>query len=201
MPSKCPATPSFSSTTLMAQSRGNYIAQMTRLLKSSGKPYMLPSSTPSSEIIISDKKGLIKALSHDIIQSIQEEKKEVKQMLIKMSKHATQDRIDRLLFIYDNVGIGEPYIDSVEDDVLYTITTTGILLIRSAKDGTLITAYIADIDKITAIWRNKHGERPMPDNLYKRVLANAFFDRMWNKQEKEKKKNVQQEERQAIQSL
>lgn len=48
-------------------------------------------------------------------------------MLIKMSKHATQDRIDRLLFIYDNVGI---------------------------------------------------GERPMPDNLYKRVLANAFFDRM-----------------------
>jgi hypothetical protein len=111
-------------------------------------------------------------------------------MLIKMSKHATQDRIDRLLFIYDNVGIGEPYIDSVEDDVLYTITTTGILLIRSAKDGTLITAYIADIDKITAIWRNKHGERPMPDNLYKRVLANAFFDKMWNKQEKEKKKNV-----------
>ena len=107
-------------------------------------------------------------------------------MLIKMSKHATQDRIDRLLFIYDNVGIGEPYIDSVEDDVLYTITTTGILLVRSAKDGTLITAYIADIDKITAIWRNKHGERPMPDNLYKRVLANAFF----NKQEKGKKKNA-----------
>ena len=109
-------------------------------------------------------------------------------MLIKMSKHATQDRIDRLLFIYDNVGIGEPYIDSVEDDILYTITTTGVLLVRSASDGTLITAYIADIDKITAIWRNKHGERPMPDNLYKRVLANAFFDRMWNKQEKEKKK-------------
>ena len=111
-------------------------------------------------------------------------------MLIKMSKHPTQDRIDRILFIYDNLRISEPYIDSVEGDVLYTITTTGILLIRSAKDGTLITAYIADIDKITAIWRNKHGERPMPDNLYKRVLANAFFDRMWNKQEKEKKKNA-----------
>ena len=92
---------------------------------------MLPSSMPSSEIIISDKKGLTKALSHDIIQSIQEEKKEVKQMLIKMSKHATQDRIDRLLFIYDNVGIGEPYIDSVENDILYTITTTGVLLVRS----------------------------------------------------------------------
>jgi hypothetical protein len=151
---------------------------------------MLPSSTPSSEIIISDKKGLTSPSPYGIIQSIQEEKKEVKQMLIKMSKHATQDRIDRLLFIYDNVGIGEPYIDSVEDDVLYTITTTGVLLVRSASDGTLITAYIADIDKITAIWRNKHGERPMPDNLYKRVLANAFFDRMWNKQEKEKKKNV-----------
>lgn len=103
MPSRCPATPNFSSITPMARFSGNYIVRMTRPLKNSGKPYMLPSSTPSSEIIISD-------------QSIQEEKKEV--------KHATQDRIDRLLFIYDNVGIGEPYIDSVEDDVLYEVWET-----------------------------------------------------------------------------
>ena len=127
-------------------------------------------------------------------------------MLIKMSKHATQDRIDRLMFIYDNIGIGEPYMDMQEEDILYilqqtrpflqihdldlknTVTTTGILLVRSAEDGTLITAYIADIDKITAIWRNKHGARPMPDNMYRRVLANAVFDRIWNKMEKKGQK-------------
>lgn len=151
--------------------------------------YMLPSLMPSLKTSTFNKKGLDKPLPI-WYNTINPREKEVKQMLIKMSKHATQDRIDRLFFIYDNIGIGEPYIDSVEEDVLYTITTTGVLLVRSATDGTLITAYIADIDKITAIWRNKHGERPMPDNLYKRVLANAFFDRIWNKKEKEKKKNV-----------
>ena len=109
-------------------------------------------------------------------------------MLIKMSKHATRDRIDRLMFIYDNIGIGEPYMDMQEEDVLYTVTTTGILLVRSPEDGTLITAYIADIDKITAIWRNKHGARPMPDNMYRRVLANAVFDKIWNKMEKKGQK-------------
>ena len=104
----------------------------------------------------------------------------------------TRDRIDRLMFIYDNIGIGEPYMDMQEEDILYTVTTTGILLVRSAEDGTLITAYIADIDKITAIWRNKHGARPMPDNMYRRVLANAVFDRIWNKMEKKGQKyNVQ----------
>lgn len=36
-------------------------------LEEQWKMYMLPSSTPSSEITISDKKGLTKALSRDII--------------------------------------------------------------------------------------------------------------------------------------
>ena len=60
------------------------------------------------------------------------------------------------------------------------------LFIVSSFENPSPNAYL--IDKITAIWRNKHGARPMPDNMYRRVLANAVFDRIWNKMEKKGQK-------------
>lgn len=98
-------------------------------------------------------------------------KEEVKLMLtMKMTYHARVERIDRIVACIQHLGVNEIVLevrDNLKPDHIYSITDTGIILVRSYYDGTLITAYMATLPKIIALCQGN-----VPPALKKRVINN-----------------------------
>lgn len=94
-------------------------------------------------------------------------------MIYKISKHASAERLERFMYIVMEVGIGEE-IASVptESGKREILTDTGVLLVLS-NDNLVITAYVANFDKIFSIWQSAHGDNArMPTWLYERFTRN-----------------------------
>ena len=80
---------------------------------------------------------------------------------MRMSYHASVERIDRLTSLVQRLGFNEiayETVDSQNPEHIISITDTGIILIRGRQDGTLVTGYMGTIDKVTAIC---HGNVPI----------------------------------------
>ena len=87
-----------------------------------------------------------------------------------MSEHLKNERADRVVNILMTVGLGEIKwsVDSeLNDDVIYKISTTGVLFVVSKKSSMVMTAYIINREKVSAIF---HGKTP--DELWKIVKKN-----------------------------
>lgn len=99
-------------------------------------------------------------------------------MLYKLSSHAIQHRSERLFHIITYIGLGEHIMCSSKGQKLdryEALTDTGVLLVLT-KDNLIITAYIASIDKATAIWRSCYkSDIKMPIKLYKTILQNQQY--------------------------
>lgn len=93
--------------------------------------------------------------------------------LIKLSRHASRDRVERLSRIVMEVGIGQTIFEFKENKREYTITSTGVLMVWDYDNAekVLLTAFLIDIDKAVAVYKNNGYDRvPMP--LYRTVLLN-----------------------------
>lgn len=90
-----------------------------------------------------------------------------------MSYHCSQERTDRLAFIMLHGGLGEIFCEyQKSEELLYRLTTTGVLMIIDPMRKVLITAYYATMDRAVAILHNcKHTNYPTKD-LYKAIRAN-----------------------------
>lgn len=115
-------------------------------------------------------------------------------MIFRMSKHATVDRIERLSFIAETIGLGEEYCrcKTANGQAYDVLTTTGISIIIDLNDETVITAFIASIDRATVIYktfcREKNiEEQPIPRELYNKILANAILRVKYEKLQKANK--------------
>ena len=94
-------------------------------------------------------------------------------MMIKMSEHASVDRIERLAYIATEIGIGEPVLSYEEEEYrTISLTDTGIVIIQDSYTKVLITAYVASIDRAYAMWHQVHGETQMPNSLYNQIVRN-----------------------------
>lgn len=95
-------------------------------------------------------------------------------MLFKLSEHASREREERLSYILMNVGIGEQIVCRVMGqrvDRQEVLTDSGVILILN-NENKVITAYIATINKATAIWRAAYGNRHMTERLYTQIISN-----------------------------
>lgn len=92
---------------------------------------------------------------------------------IQMTSHVIDDRLDRLTYIAMNVGFGNVILERIHEDSKKRdcFTDTGVLLIKDAYKEVLITAYIPDIDKVTAIYRNC-GYATTPQEIVRLVKKN-----------------------------
>ena len=92
---------------------------------------------------------------------------------IQMTSHVIDDRLDRLTYIAMNVGFGNVILERIHEDSKKRdcFTDTGVLLIKDAYKEVLITAYIPDIDKETAIYRNC-GYTTTPQEIVRLVKKN-----------------------------
>lgn len=102
-------------------------------------------------------------------------------MMIKMSPHASAERMERMMYIVTEIGIGEPAVSYVEADThrKITLTDTGVVLVQDDYTELLITAYVASMDRATAMWMRVHGDnKRMPNYLYAKVLRNKKTHRV-----------------------
>ena len=87
-----------------------------------------------------------------------------------MSEHLKTESADRMVNILMTVGLGEIKwsVDSeLNDDVIYKLSTTGVIFVVSKKSSMVMTAYIVNREKVSAIF---HGNTP--EELWKAVKKN-----------------------------
>ena len=100
---------------------------------------------------------------------------------MKMTKHAQVDRISRLEYICDTVGIGEVVaeineIDEYGNTLSKKLTDTGVIIIVSVNYNRLVTAFIASCNQAITIWRTDKGDgKRLPNSLYKQIKTNEKY--------------------------
>ena len=76
------------------------------------------------------------------------------------SYHCTEDRMNRLVFIAEEIGWGEVVLETTIGDKRECITSTGVLLVKALKEEFLITAYVPSIDKACAVYQSSGHKFP-----------------------------------------
>lgn len=90
-----------------------------------------------------------------------------------MTNHVINDRMNRLLYIAQTIGWGEIIAEDFHGTGRECLTSTGVVLVKATDAERLITAWIADVDRATAIWRGAGKGNKMPDWLMRRIANNA----------------------------
>jgi hypothetical protein len=96
--------------------------------------------------------------------------------LMKISEHGRIDRVERITRIITELGIGEIVltIEHREMKRLECLTSTGVILIKSSTDNVVITAYVASIDRVIAMYKSQ-GYTSIPTALRNKVRKNKPF--------------------------
>lgn len=92
-----------------------------------------------------------------------------------LTAHAKIDRIDRITFIAEHIGWGKEILRMNErrnpNNIVLILTSTGVVLVKERHTDTLITAYVATVQKIDAFyWQVK--QKPAPAKLRQKVAYN-----------------------------
>lgn len=92
-----------------------------------------------------------------------------------VTAHARIDRINRIAFIAEHIGWGKEVL-RVNDrcdpnNIILILTSTGVVLVKERHTDTLITAYVATIQRVDAFyWQVK--QKPAPEKLRQKVAHN-----------------------------
>lgn len=96
-------------------------------------------------------------------------------VIFKLSSHARDERLERLMYIMTEIGLGERIIctaNHITTNRQEALTDTGVLLILS-NDDLVITAYVPNVSKAIAIWRDSIGtDAKMPPGFYQKIIDN-----------------------------
>ena len=92
-----------------------------------------------------------------------------------VTTHARIDRIDRITFIAEHIGWGKEVlrVNARYDpnNIVLILTSTGVVLVKERHTDTLITAYVATIQKADAFyWQVK--QKPVPEKLLHNFVNN-----------------------------
>lgn len=96
-------------------------------------------------------------------------------MMMNVSQHCSNDRLDRLISIIMEIGVGEiihvfPSANQF-GPTEHCVTNTGVLIIRSPKDGKMITGFMLTTDRAVALYRSNGMKNP-PVTLMKTIQNN-----------------------------
>lgn len=90
-----------------------------------------------------------------------------------LTKHVMNDRMERIVYIAQNVGWGETIISYIDTNrkVRVCLTSTGVIFIKNVDVDRLITAYVANIDEVKWIYTVMGYER-IPERVYNKTMKN-----------------------------
>lgn len=108
---------------------------------------------------------------------------------MKPSNHLKQERLDRMVYILStpSLGLGEVVLEHRMDTKRECVTNSGIILVKALETEFLITAYVATLDKVYALYRSE-GHDHIPDGLAHRIVKNKPHVQLQNMSEAERKK-------------
>jgi hypothetical protein len=89
----------------------------------------------------------------------------------KMTYHAKVERIDRIAALLTEVGYNEFVLEVRESNHLYRLTDTGIIFIFDETGTTLITGYMGQRLKVSALYKLA-GYTETPQRIWKTVTRN-----------------------------
>ena len=84
------------------------------------------------------------------------------------TKHASEDRLDRITLIAMTIGFGKVLRERMIDDKWYQITDTGVEIVRNENKDTIITMWVANKNQVQKIY----GEDPLPNRLLNTIKTN-----------------------------
>lgn len=87
-----------------------------------------------------------------------------------MSKHLKEERLDRLVAIGTTIGFGNVIKEAVHREATAMVTDTGVVYIVNKTQKFVITAYVATVDEIIAIYNGKNN---IPSCLFAKVKKNS----------------------------
>jgi len=101
-------------------------------------------------------------------------------MKTNMTYHARKERCSRIDYIIDTVGIGDVIASIATTDSLgrkgfQKLTNTGVIIVLSADEHTVVTTYIATLGQACAIYKTDKNCKFLPDGLYKKINNNAKY--------------------------
>lgn len=94
-------------------------------------------------------------------------------MKLEITKHARNDRLDRIMYIAQNVGWGKIVVEypDTERDVRICLTDTGVIIVKSMDVERLVTAYVGTVNEIKWLYVNV-GYNRIPDFMYNKAVKN-----------------------------
>lgn len=103
-------------------------------------------------------------------------------MTSNLTTHATRDRLARLNYIIDTVGVGKVMCEGIFDDprpnypqTTRQLTSTGVIIIKNSKNQ-VVTAFIATMSQAIQVWEKAHGRNAkMMAVLVKQVKKNECY--------------------------
>lgn len=108
---------------------------------------------------------------------------------MKPSNHLKQERLDRMVYIlsHPSLGLGEVVLEHTMETKRECVTNSGIILVKALETEFLITAYVATLEKVYALYRAE-GHDHIPDGLAHRIVKNKPHVKLQNMTEDERKK-------------
>lgn len=94
-----------------------------------------------------------------------------------LTAHAVIERINRIEFIEETIGFGNPIFTCKKDrdkygDAIATLTDTGVIIIQEEVTETIITTYIATVKQAYTLYYLATGTTKMPKALWTRINYN-----------------------------
>lgn len=93
------------------------------------------------------------------------------------TKHLTEDRMERVVFIATTVGFGEIieefYIEDNHGKHFECVTSTGVIIVKGLDKQTIVTMYVARHNQIKRLYK----EREIPNGL--KVVIKRNEKRGW----------------------
>lgn len=82
--------------------------------------------------------------------------------MLKLHGHASHERIERMVYLATEVGIGETLLSVMDRGRRTDLTEHGVVLIFSDDGESILTAYLASVDRTYAMYRNRYGDNFNP---------------------------------------
>ena len=92
------------------------------------------------------------------------------------TKHLTEERMDRVVFIATTIGFGEIlenfYVEDNHGKHYECVTSTGVIIVKGLDKKTVVTMYVAHYNQIKRLYK----EREIPKNLKLVIKRNEKRD-------------------------
>lgn len=108
---------------------------------------------------------------------------------MKPSKHLMEDRLERMTYILSTpaLSIDKVVLEHRMKTKRECVTDSGVILVKALETEFVITAYVATLEKVYALYRAE-GHDHLPDGLVHRINKNKIHVVLQNMTEAERKK-------------